>query len=271
MAITNVEGTADVASTLTASSTNDALANNAPTAPSSASSMANSMRAALFSITGGRTVAAQHSISTTPALASVVAASNREAVAAIEAPSDAVVSGHRPPLLTSAATTSAPLAIAGTAPRQHNTECWKIAHEREIHELDEFSFNPFHRPQSRELRIPVEPAAQEYQARQTNAMVRSAPLSLAWLGNDRERPKSLTRGWMKVARERELYLDACIVRAMKRAGEMGHAQLVADMMTQCRPKFVATAVFIKQRIEKLVEREFLAKRDEPARSYVYIA
>jgi predicted transcriptional regulator of viral defense system len=69
-------------------------------------------------------------------------------------------------------------------------------------------------------------------------------------------------GCYKVARERELVLDACIVRLMKRHKELSQAQLIADTITNCRTLFVPSATTVKQRIDKLIEREYLRKIDD---------
>jgi cullin 3 len=69
--------------------------------------------------------------------------------------------------------------------------------------------------------------------------------------------------------ERQNIIDAVIVRVMKARKTEKHNQLLEDVMRQITI-FLPQPQMIKQRIESLIEREYL-KRDENDRSkYIYL-
>ncbi|CAN6674420.1 cullin-3 [Trichomonascus vanleenenianus] len=75
----------------------------------------------------------------------------------------------------------------------------------------------------------------------------------------------------QVDQSRKFEVDAAIVRMMKARKRMNHANLVAEVTKQLMNRFHPQPNFIKQRIEALLEREYL-ERDATERStYNYLA
>jgi len=58
---------------------------------------------------------------------------------------------------------------------------------------------------------------------------------------------------------------------MKTRREIDHQQLSTEVQVLLAPRFVPSPVDIKQRIESLIEREFLERCAEDHRRYRYIA
>ncbi|XP_030383867.1 cullin-3 isoform X2 [Scaptodrosophila lebanonensis] len=78
-----------------------------------------------------------------------------------------------------------------------------------------------------------------------------------------------TRG--KVDEDRKHEIEAAIVRIMKARKRMAHNLLVSDVTLQLKSRFLPSPVFIKKRIEGLIEREYLARTPEDRKVYVYLA
>ncbi|XP_018653890.1 putative cullin [Schistosoma mansoni] len=75
----------------------------------------------------------------------------------------------------------------------------------------------------------------------------------------------------KVDENRRYVIEATIVRVMKARKTLSHGQLVVEVIEQLKSRFVPTPVMIKQRIESLIEREFLARLEDDRRVYKYLA
>ncbi|XP_055371846.1 cullin-3 isoform X3 [Condylostylus longicornis] len=78
-----------------------------------------------------------------------------------------------------------------------------------------------------------------------------------------------TRG--KVDEDRKHEIEAAIVRIMKARKRMTHNLLVSDVTSQLKSRFLPSPVFIKKRIEGLIEREYLARTPDDRKVYVYLA
>ncbi|ALC39739.1 Cul-4 [Drosophila busckii] len=78
-----------------------------------------------------------------------------------------------------------------------------------------------------------------------------------------------TRG--KVDEDRKHEIEAAIVRIMKSRKRMAHNLLVSDVTSQLKSRFLPSPVFIKKRIEGLIEREYLARTPEDRKVYIYLA
>ncbi|XP_030561268.1 cullin-3-A isoform X1 [Drosophila novamexicana] len=78
-----------------------------------------------------------------------------------------------------------------------------------------------------------------------------------------------TRG--KVDEDRKHEIEAAIVRIMKARKRMAHNLLVSDVTSQLKSRFLPSPVFIKKRIEGLIEREYLARTPEDRKVYIYLA
>ncbi|CAH8288690.1 unnamed protein product [Schistosoma bovis] len=75
----------------------------------------------------------------------------------------------------------------------------------------------------------------------------------------------------KVDENRRYVIEATIVRVMKARKSLSHGQLVVEVIEQLKSRFVPTPLMIKQRIESLIEREFLARLENDRRVYKYLA
>ena len=97
----------------------------------------------------------------------------------------------------------------------------------------------------------------------------------------------------KVDEDRKHEIEAAIVRIMKSRKRMTvrassqyivlnkqqcatilslqHNLLVSDVTTQLKSRFLPSPVFIKKRIEGLIEREYLARTPEDRKVYIYLA
>jgi len=70
---------------------------------------------------------------------------------------------------------------------------------------------------------------------------------------------------------RKLSVEASIVRIMKSRKSLNHNALVAECNKQVLQRFSPTPQFIKQRIESLIEREYLERSEDDPKMYLYLA
>ncbi|CAI2354305.1 unnamed protein product [Caenorhabditis sp. 36 PRJEB53466] len=75
----------------------------------------------------------------------------------------------------------------------------------------------------------------------------------------------------KVEDDRKLEVEAAIVRIMKARKRLNHNNLITEVTQQLRHRFLPSPTTIKQRIETLIEREYLSRDENDHRSYQYIA
>jgi cullin 3 len=85
--------------------------------------------------------------------------------------------------------------------------------------------------------------------------------------NDAERQRTLET----VDNSRKYETDAAIVRIMKSRKTLEHVQLVAEVTKQLSSRFKPDPVLIKQRIDHLLEREYLERDSEKRNVYNYVA
>lgn len=71
--------------------------------------------------------------------------------------------------------------------------------------------------------------------------------------------------------DRKHYLDAAIVRIMKAKKELSHEQLKNETIDAVKSHFVPEVSVIKQRIDGLVEQEYLRRDEEDRNLYMYVA
>jgi cullin 4 len=76
---------------------------------------------------------------------------------------------------------------------------------------------------------------------------------------------------MAVEGDRKFYLDAAIVRIMKARKELSYEQLKIALIEALKGHFVPEVSTIKQRIQVLVEQEYLKRDEEDMSKYVYVA
>uniref|UniRef100_A0A5K3EIC7 CULLIN_2 domain-containing protein n=1 Tax=Mesocestoides corti TaxID=53468 RepID=A0A5K3EIC7_MESCO len=82
-----------------------------------------------------------------------------------------------------------------------------------------------------------------------------------------ERQETRTR----VDENRRYVIEATIVRVMKTRKTLEHNQLLAEVIEHLKSRFRPTPMAIKQRIEALIDREFIARSDTDRKVYKYLA
>lgn len=75
----------------------------------------------------------------------------------------------------------------------------------------------------------------------------------------------------KVNEDRKHQIEAAIVRIMKARKTLSHANLIAEVTEQLSSRFMPNPLFIKKRIESLIEREYLERDERNRRQYNYLA
>lgn len=70
--------------------------------------------------------------------------------------------------------------------------------------------------------------------------------------------------------ERQIFLEACIVRIMKAKRKLPHATLVNECIAQSHQRFNAKVSLIKRAIDSLISKEYLQRCDD-GESYEYLA
>lgn len=74
----------------------------------------------------------------------------------------------------------------------------------------------------------------------------------------------------RVVEDRTIAIEAAIVRIMKARKELSHQQLISEVLSQLA-FFKPNPKVIKQRIEHLIEREYLERDQQQASVYRYLA
>lgn len=75
----------------------------------------------------------------------------------------------------------------------------------------------------------------------------------------------------KIEQDRKPQIEAAIVRIMKSRKTLHHSSLMDEVVRQCSGRFKPSPADIKNRIESLIEREFLKRSDTDRKSYEYLA
>jgi len=75
----------------------------------------------------------------------------------------------------------------------------------------------------------------------------------------------------QVDEDRRHMVEASAVRIMKARKTMHHNDLIAEITRQLSVRFVPSPLFIKKRIESLIEREYLDRSEDDRRVYNYVA
>lgn len=74
-----------------------------------------------------------------------------------------------------------------------------------------------------------------------------------------------------INRDRAFIIEACCVRIMKSRKQITHQRLVQEVTQQLLNKFVPDPKMIKQRIDALIEREYIERDSTDNTVYVYLA
>ena len=70
--------------------------------------------------------------------------------------------------------------------------------------------------------------------------------------------------------ERQIFLEACIIRIMKAKRRLPHTTLVNECIAQSHQRFNAKIAMIKRAIDSLIQKGYLQRCDD-GESYSYLA
>ena len=76
---------------------------------------------------------------------------------------------------------------------------------------------------------------------------------------------------LPVEEDRRHLVEAAIVRIMKARKSLHHNDLIAEVTRQLSIRFTPSPQFVKKRIESLIEREYLERKEDDHRVYSYVA
>ena len=84
-------------------------------------------------------------------------------------------------------------------------------------------------------------------------------------------PEESQRMQTAVEGDRKHYLDAAIVRIMKARKQLTYEQIKTETIEAVRRHFVPDVLSIKQRVDGLVEQEYLRRDDNDRNMFFYVA
>jgi len=87
----------------------------------------------------------------------------------------------------------------------------------------------------------------------------------------RTQPEESQRTQSAVEGDRKHYLDAAIVRVMKASKQLTYEQIKFETIEAVRRHFMPDVTSIKQRIDGLVEQEYLRRDEEDRNLFFYVA
>ncbi|EPS73946.1 hypothetical protein M569_00804, partial [Genlisea aurea] len=102
-----------------------------------------------------------------------------------------------------------------------------------------------------------------------SSKARKVIIGTAFAQKESEPEKQETR--KRVEENRKPHIEAAIVRTMKSRRVLEHNNVVAEVIKQLQPSFLANPGEIKKRIESLIERDFLERDSTDRRVYRYLA
>eukprot|EP01091_Cochliopodium_minus_P013835 TRINITY_DN4561_c0_g1_i1.p1 TRINITY_DN4561_c0_g1~~TRINITY_DN4561_c0_g1_i1.p1 ORF type:complete len:746 (-),score=260.77 TRINITY_DN4561_c0_g1_i1:27-2264(-) len=91
------------------------------------------------------------------------------------------------------------------------------------------------------------------------------------LGASKEIQKDSKEAEEKIMADREIEVDACIVRVMKARKTLQHNMLMNEVIQLLVNRFVPSPSFIKQRIQSLISRDYLERSSENQEIFNYLA
>uniref|UniRef100_A0A131YZI1 Cullin 3 n=1 Tax=Rhipicephalus appendiculatus TaxID=34631 RepID=A0A131YZI1_RHIAP len=89
-------------------------------------------------------------------------------------------------------------------------------------------------------------------------------------GRNESLPTSSYYDMAWIEESRKYNMDAAIVRVMKSRRMMSHADLMNEVTNLLRARFTPSPDALKKRIDKLLEREYIARHANDPHIYVYV-
>ena len=69
---------------------------------------------------------------------------------------------------------------------------------------------------------------------------------------------------------RAAHASQAIVRTLKRAGRMGHAELVKELRVSLAPRLVPEPSLVRRCVEYLMDKEYVTRSESDREVYVYV-
>jgi len=88
---------------------------------------------------------------------------------------------------------------------------------------------------------------------------------------EKETPQEAKQAEKGIEGDRRHYLDAAIVRIMKAKRQVGYEDLKTLVIDAVKTHFIPTVEDIKNRIESLIEQEYMRRDDDDRKKFVYVA
>lgn len=146
----------------------------------------------------------------------------------------------------------------------------KVPMTKEVNEGDVFKLNDkFKSPSIKVKVLTVSASSSASSKKPSNATINEAKILSVPMKTDAEEEAEEVAANIKEGRNIEI--NAAIVRIMKSRQSLNHNELISELIRQLQNRFLPLTIQIKQRIEDLIQKEYL-KRDENERSlYHYVA
>jgi len=74
-----------------------------------------------------------------------------------------------------------------------------------------------------------------------------------------------------IQEDRKHLIEAAIVRTMKSKRQIQHQDLISELTKQLGGRFIPSPQVIKERVENLIDREYLARDNDDVKQYYYVA
>ena len=74
-----------------------------------------------------------------------------------------------------------------------------------------------------------------------------------------------------VEEDRKHLIEAAIVRIMKSKRQLDHNNLIVEITKHLENRFVPSVQVIKEKVENLIDREYIARDNDDVKIYYYVA
>ena len=129
--------------------------------------------------------------------------------------------------------------------------------DAELDELDTFDVNDSFASQSRHIKVPL--------------ILDQAPLVPEITGTSGDVGDTGAGIHQVIEEDRKHLIEAALVRVMKSKRQLGLQELVLELTKLFGSRFVPSGQMIKDRIDNLVDREYIARDNDDINMYYYVA